>query len=139
MSNLKPLTDGEVKARIAQLAIPPAWRKVWICSNADGHILATGVDDKGRKQYIYHPRWRAMRDLLNFYRTILFAQALPAIRRHVEHQLRRRTLDRDRVVAAMIAILDQTHIRIGNDVYAEENNSFGLSKLTVDHVVVEGA
>ncbi len=133
------LKDSGVKARIAALAIPPAWQQVWICPDPDGHILATGLDDKGRKQYIYHPRWRAMRDLLNFYRTILFAQALPAVREHVEHQLRRRTLDRERVVAAMIAMLDQTHVRIGNDVYAEENNSFGLSTLTVDHVSVEGA
>jgi DNA topoisomerase-1 len=135
----KPLTDAEVKARIASLAIPPAWQQVWICPSPDGHILATGIDEKGRKQYVYHPRWRAMRDLLNFYRTILFAQALPKIRAHVEQQLRRRTLDRERVVAAMIAILDETHIRIGNDVYAEENNSYGLSTLTVDHVHVDGA
>lgn len=100
----QPLTDAEVKARITQLAIPPAWQKVWICPNADGHILATGQDDKGRKQYIYHPRWRAIRDMLNFYRLILFSG----------------------------------HIRIGNEVYAEENDSYGLTTLTRKHVQVSG-
>ena len=104
----QPLTDAEVKARIIQLAIPPAWTKVWICPNADGHILATGQDDKGRKQYIYHPRWRAIRDMLNFYRLILFSAHLAEIREHTARQLRRRTFDRDRMLAAMIRIIDLT-------------------------------
>ncbi|HET6210142.1 MAG TPA: DNA topoisomerase IB [Jatrophihabitans sp.] len=134
----KPLTDAEVKARIVQLAIPPAWRKVWICPQADGHILATGEDDRGRKQYIYHPRWRAVRDLLNFYRLILFASHLSEIRAHTSRQLRRRTLDRDRVLAAMIRIIDESYIRIGNESYAEENDSYGLSTLTRRHVAVHG-
>ncbi len=134
----KRLTDAEVKARIAALAIPPAWKKVWICPDADGHILATGEDERGRKQYIYHPRWRMLRDLINFYRLIMFAQALPKIRKHYRAQLRRRTLDTERVVAGMIAILDATYIRIGNDVYAEENDSFGLSTLTAEHVTIAG-
>jgi DNA topoisomerase I len=134
----KRLTDVEVKARIAALAIPPAWQKVWICPDADGHILATGEDERGRKQYIYHPRWRRLRDLINFYRLIMFAQALPKIRKHYRAQLRRRTLDTERVVAGMIAILDATYIRIGNDVYAEENDSFGLSTLTAKHVRIDG-
>jgi DNA topoisomerase-1 len=134
----QPLTDGEVKARIAQLAIPPAWKKVWICPDADGHILATGQDDKGRKQYIYHPRWRAVRDMLNFYRLILFSGHLAEIREHTERQLRRRTFDRDRLLAAMIRIIDLTNIRIGNEVYAEENDSYGLTTLTHKHVSVRG-
>ena len=135
----QPLTDAELKARIAQLAIPPAWQKVWICPDANGHILATGQDDKGRKQYIYHPRWRAIRDMLNFYRLILFAGHLAEIRRHTAGQLRRRTLDRDRVLAAMIRIIDLTSIRVGNEVYAEENDSYGLTTLTRRHVQVAGA
>jgi DNA topoisomerase-1 len=134
----QPLTDAEVKARIAQLAIPPAWKKVWICPNADGHILATGQDDKGRKQYIYHPKWRAVRDMLNFYRLILFSGHLAEIREHTERQLRRRTFDRDRMLAAMIRIIDLTNIRIGNEVYAEENDSYGLTTLTRKHVRVSG-
>jgi DNA topoisomerase-1 len=134
----KPLTDGEVKARIAQLAIPPAWRKVWICSNADGHILATGEDDRGRKQYIYHPRWRAIRDLLNFYRLLLFAEQLSVIRAYTDKQLNRRTLDRERVIAAMIRIIDDSYLRIGNETYAEENDSYGLTTLTRKHVSVHG-
>lgn len=134
----QPLTDGEVKAWIAQLAIPPAWKKVWICPDVDGHILATGQDDKGRKQYIYHPKWRAVRDMLNFYRLILFSGHLAEIRAHTERQLRRRTFDRDRLLAAMIRIIDLTNIRIGNEVYAEENDSYGLTTLTHKHVSVRG-
>jgi DNA topoisomerase-1 len=134
----QPLTDAEVKARIVQLAIPPAWQKVWICPDADGHILATGQDDKGRKQYIYHPKWRAVRDMLNFYRLILFSAHLAEIREHTARQLRRRTFDRDRMLAAMIRIIDLTNIRIGNEVYAEENDSYGLTTLTRKHVRVRG-
>lgn len=129
-----PLTDEQVKQRLTALAIPPAWKRVWICSDPDGHILATGVDERGRKQYIYHPRWRAIRDVLNFYRLLAFAGKLPTIRAHVDAQLRRRTLDHGQVVAVMIAIIDASYIRIGNDVYAEENESFGLSTLTRKHV-----
>ncbi|HTZ44415.1 MAG TPA: DNA topoisomerase IB [Jatrophihabitans sp.] len=134
----QPLTDGEVKSRIAELAIPPAWRQVWICDNPDGHILATGEDDRGRKQYIYHPRWRAVRDLLNFYRLLLFAEHLSTIRDHVSRQLNRRTLDRDRVIAAMIRIIDTSYLRVGNETYAEENDSYGLTTLTRRHVTVDG-
>ena len=134
----KALTDAEIKARIVELAIPPAWQKVWICPSAKGHILATGEDDRGRKQYIYHPRWRAVRDLLNFYRLILFAEHLSEIRSYTTQQLRRRTLDRDRVLAAMIRIIDLSYVRIGNESYAEENDSYGLSTLTRRHVKVTG-
>lgn len=129
--------DAAAKARIAALAIPPAWQHVWICPQEDGHILATGQDDRGRKQYIYHPRWREVRDDINFYRLLLLARALPKIRCHVHEQLRRRTLDRDRTIAGMISILDASYIRIGNEAYAEENDSFGLSTLTPQHVTVQ--
>jgi len=134
----KPLSDGEIKARIAELAIPPAWQQVWICPDADGHILATGEDDRGRKQYIYHPRWRAVRDLLNFYRLLLFAEQLSTIRAHTAKQLNRRTFDRQRVIAAMIRIIDDSYLRIGNETYAEENESYGLTTLTRKHVSVSG-
>ena len=134
----RPLDDQDIKARILQLAIPPAWKNVWICPDADGHILAIGEDDRGRKQYIYHERWRELRDLLNFYRLINFAEHLPPIRRHVAVQLRRRTLDRDRVLATMIHIVDSSGMRIGSEVYAEENESFGLTTLTRRHVRVVG-
>ena len=134
-----PLSSAEVKARITALAIPPAWRKVWICPNETGHILATGEDEKGRKQYIYHPRWRAVRDLLNFYRLIVFSAQLPRIRTFTEEQLRRRAFDREQVMAAMIRIIDLSFIRIGNEKYAQENKSFGLSTLQRKHVEVAGA
>jgi DNA topoisomerase-1 len=134
-----PLSSAEVKTRIVELAIPPAWKKVWICPNEDGHILATGEDERGRKQYIYHPTWRAMRDMLNFYRLIVFSAHLAEIRRHTTVQLRRRTVDRDHVLAAMVRIIDLSFIRIGNEKYAEENNSYGLSTLTRKHVTVKGS
>ncbi|MHA3705023.1 DNA topoisomerase IB [Jatrophihabitans sp. YIM 134969] len=134
----KTLTSDATKERLAALAIPPAWKDVWICPDPDGHILATGHDERGRKQYIYHPRWRELRDILNFYRLLVFTGHLGAIREHVTRQLRRRTLDRDQVLAVMIAVLDASYIRIGNEVYAEENHSFGLSTLTDAHVRVHG-
>ena len=138
-------TDGrrvsaaDVRQRIVELAVPPAWRNVWICPSPDGHILATGEDDRGRKQYVYHPKWRALRDLLNSYRLIVVAEQLPTIRAHVSTQLRRRTLDRDQVLAAMVRIVDSSGMRIGSEIYAEENDSFGLSTLTRRHVTVHGA
>lgn len=134
----RPVRAADVKRRIVELAIPPAWRDVWICPSPDGHILATGEDDRGRKQYLYHPSWRALRDLLNAYRLIAVAEALPTIRAHVSAQLRRRTLDRDRVLAAMVRIVDESGIRIGSEIYAEENDSFGLSTLTRRHATVHG-
>jgi DNA topoisomerase-1 len=132
----RPLTNSDVKSRLTALAIPPAWTNVWICPDANGHILATGEDERGRKQYLYHPQWRALRDLVNFYRLILIARCLPGVRRHVTMQLRRRTIDRDRVIAGMISLLDSSLIRIGSEIYAEENDSVGLSTLGPEHVKV---
>jgi len=129
---------AEVRDWIEQLAIPPAWRDVWICADRDGHLLAVGQDDRGRTQYLYHERWRTVRDLLNFYRLSDVGRRLPAVRADVEAQLRRRTLDADRVLAAMLRIIDRCGLRIGNEVYAEENDSFGLSTLTRRHVQVRG-
>jgi DNA topoisomerase I len=134
----RAVSDEAVKARIVALAIPPAWRNVWICPDDNGHIVAVGEDERGRKQYIYHERWRTLRDLLNFYRLITFGEYLPVIRDHVAGQLRRRTLDRDRVRATMVRIIDASAIRIGNEEYAEENDSFGLTTLTRRHATVQG-
>jgi DNA topoisomerase-1 len=130
------VSDPSTVARIAELAIPPAWRSVWISPDPSGHLLATGLDDAGRKQYMYHPAWREQRDIINFYRLIVVARALPAVRAHVSAQLRRRSLDRARVLAGMIALLDGTLIRVGNEVYADENESIGLCTLGVEHVSI---
>ncbi len=138
-SHGRPIADPARKRRIAALVIPPAWNDVWISENSHGHILAVGNDDRGRRQYIYHDRWRELRDRLNFYRLITFAEHLPAVRRHVDTQLRRRTVDRDRVLAVMVRLIDLTAIRIGGETYADENDSYGLSTLTKRHVSVRGA
>jgi DNA topoisomerase I len=133
------VVDHRVRDRIAALAIPPAWRDVWICTRADGHLLAVGDDERGRRQYIYHERWRSLRDQLNFYRLIGFGDALPVIRRDVDKQLRRRTLDADRVLAAMLRVIDVAGLRVGNEVYADENDSYGLSTLSRRHVHLHGS
>jgi DNA topoisomerase-1 len=130
---------ADVRSWIEQLAIPPAWHDVWICPDRDGHLLAVGQDDRGRTQYLYHERWRALRDLLNFYRLSDVGRHLPAVRADVDAQLRRRTLDRERVLAAMLRIIDRCGLRVGNEVYAEENDSFGLSTLTRRHVQVRAS
>lgn len=130
--------SADVRLWIEQLAIPPAWQDVWICSDQNGHLLAVGQDDRGRTQYLYHDRWRTLRDRLNFYRLGDVGRHLPAVRADVAAQLRRRTLDADRVLAAMLRIIDRCGLRIGNEVYAEENDSFGLSTLTWRHVQVSG-
>ena len=133
------VVDVQVRERINRLAIPPAWRNVWICASEDGHLLAVGEDDRGRKQYVYHERWRSIRDQLNFYRLIGFGDALPVIRADVDKQLRRRTMDGDRVLAAMLRIIDRAGLRVGNEVYAEENESYGLTTLMKRHVEVRGS
>jgi DNA topoisomerase-1 len=132
------VVDVQVRDRITRIAIPPAWRNVWICAQEDGHLLAVGEDERGRRQYVYHERWRSIRDQLNFYRLIGFGDALPAIRADVDRQLRRRTLDADRVLAAMLRIIDRAGLRVGNEVYAEENESYGLTTLMKRHVSVKG-
>lgn len=134
-ANGRPVSAA-AKQRIAALVIPPAWQDVWICTNAKGHIQAVGTDDRGRRQYLYHSRWREVRDLLNFNRLVGFGERLPAVRRHVKSQLRRRTVDRELVVATMLRIVDCCGIRAGSEVYAEENDSFGLSTLSRRHVTV---
>lgn len=133
----KAVTRAQLK-RIRALAIPPAWEQVWICPHPNGHLLATGRDDKGRKQYLYHPQWHAVRTETKFNRLAEFGRALPKIRRRVAHDLRLRGLPREKVVAAVVRLLEQTHIRVGNPEYVEENQSFGLSTMRNRHVAVRG-
>ena len=138
-ANGKPVTNRKTLARIRSLVIPPAWTDVWICAAPDGHIQATGRDQRGRKQYRYHPRWSEIRDEVKYSGVIDFARALPRIREKIDADLRRRELPRERVVASIVWLLDNTMIRVGNAVYARDNKSFGLTTLKTRHVEVEGA
>ena len=119
----KPVHDQGVIDRITGLVIPPAWEDVWICALPAGHIQATGRDAKGRKQYRYHPRWRAHREDVKFGALVTFGNALPAIRAQVENDLHRHNLPREKILAAIIALLERTSIRVGNDEYAKANKS----------------
>jgi DNA topoisomerase-1 len=125
-------------ARIRALAVPPAWRSVWICPNSMGHLQATGRDARGRKQYRYHEEWRRLRDRMKYDRVLDLAEHLPAIRRRVSRDLRRRGLSRDTVVALVVQLLEATLVRVGNDEYVRENGSFGLTTLRRRHVEVTG-
>lgn len=133
------IKPGPLRDRIEALAIPPAWTDVWICPHPGGHIQATGRDEKGRKQYIYHPRWREVRDQTKFNRMILFAERLPLIRERTDADLRRRGLPREKVLAAVVRLLESTLIRIGNLEYARQNASFGLTTLRDRHVTISGS
>jgi DNA topoisomerase-1 len=138
-------TDGKLirneqqLLRIKRLAIPPAWRDVWICPAPNGHIQATGRDARGRKQYRYHDRWREVRDENKFDRLADFAKALPNIRRRVANDLKLPGLPRERVLATIVQLLERTFIRVGNEEYARENKSFGLTTIKNRHVKVKGA
>ena len=120
--------------RIASLAIPPAYRNVWISVKASGHLQATGRDARGRKQYRYHPQWREVRDGAKFDRMIAFGEALPKLRRKLQHDLKSVGLTREKVLAVIVSILDATRVRIGNNEYARDNKSFGLTTLCHRHV-----
>ena len=135
----RPVRERATLERIQRLAIPPAWQDVWICPRADGHLQATGRDARGRKQYRYHPRWREVRDETKYGRMIAFAKALPAIRRRVSSDLRRGGLPREKVLAALVRLLETTYIRVGNAEYARENESFGLTTLRERQVRVRGS
>jgi DNA topoisomerase-1 len=126
-------------ARIRALAIPPAWTEVWICRSPHGHVQAVGRDARGRKQYRYHPRWRAVRDETKYARMLAFARALPAIRAAVARDLERPGLPRRKVLAAVVRLLETTLIRVGNEEYARQNGSFGLTTMRDGHVAVSGA
>ena len=129
---------GELR-RIRHLAIPPAWTDVWISPNENDHLQATGRDARGRKQYRYHERWREVRDTAKYARLPEFAKALPRIRARVNADLRRTGLTRERVLATVIRLLEETLIRVGNDEYAQQNRSFGLTTLRDAHVAVRGS
>jgi DNA topoisomerase-1 len=133
------LLNTDRLSRIRSLAIPPAWRDVWICPNPRGHLQATGRDARGRKQYRYHPKWREVRDGTKFGRMAEFARALPVIRRQTESDLRRAGLPREKVIAAVVRLLEKTFIRVGNDEYARDNHSFGLTTMRDGHVRLSGA
>jgi DNA topoisomerase IB len=130
------IVDREVVERIKELAIPPAWKDVWICPYPNGHIQATGIDAAGRKQYLYHPQWRENRDREKFEGMELFAKALPAMRERTEADIHRRGLVRERVLGTAIRLLDLGFFRIGSERYAEENETFGLATLRREHVTI---
>jgi DNA topoisomerase-1 len=132
------LTESEVLRRIRALAVPPAWKDVWICPYADGHIQATGRDAKGRKQYRYHARFREVRESTKYGHVVAFADALPSIREKVREHMALRGLPREKVLATVVHLLESTLIRVGNDDYAKQNNSYGLTTLKNRHVAVDG-
>lgn len=135
----RKLSDPGTLARIRSLAIPPAWTDVWISPEPDGHLQATGRDQRGRKQYRYHPRWSACRDEVKYSSLVAFAERLPDLRRRVDAGLRRRDLSRERVVASIVWLLDNTLIRVGNAAYERDNKSFGLTTLKDRHVEISGS
>ncbi|AYV49578.1 DNA topoisomerase [Caulobacter flavus] len=134
----RPVRDEATLDRIRALAIPPAWTSVWICPDPNGHIQAVGRDQKGRKQYRYHPDWRADRDARKYERMAAFGRALPRLRKRVEADLARRGLPREKVLAAVVRLLELTLIRVGNDEYAKTNKSFGLTTMQKRHLKLAG-
>jgi DNA topoisomerase I len=133
------IADMETLGRIKSLAIPPAWTDVWICPTPNGHIQATGRDARDRKQYRYHPHWRETRDETKYERMLVFSRALPRIRARVDKDLRRHGLPRERVLAAIVRLMELTLFRVGNVEYSKTNNSFGLTTLRDRHAVIDGS
>jgi DNA topoisomerase-1 len=131
--------DSETLGRIRSLAIPPAWTNVWICPHANGHLQATGRDARRRKQYRYHARWREVRDEVKYGLLIAFAEALPRIRERTDADLRRPGLPREKVLAAVVQLLEKTLIRVGNEEYARDNGSIGLTTMRDGHAKVAGS
>ena len=132
------LSEGGGLARIKALAVPPAWTDVWISPFADGHLQATGRDAKGRKQYRYHARFREIRESTKYEHVIAFADVLPRIRKRVQEDMTRRGLPREKVLATVVHLLETTLIRVGNDDYAKQNSSYGLTTLKNRHVEIDG-
>jgi DNA topoisomerase-1 len=130
----QPVEDSKLRDRFNQLVIPPAWKDVWICRYENGHIQAVGRDEAGRKQYIYHPAWAEVRNQVKYSKLLNFGEALPELRHQVRADLRKRKMTREKVTALVIALMEQTLIRIGNDEYARNNDSYGLTTLQDDHV-----
>jgi DNA topoisomerase-1 len=135
----KLVRDPETLRRIKSLVIPPAWTDVWICADANGHLQATGRDDRRRKQFRYHPRWREIRDETKYARMIAFARMLPQIRRRIKKDMALSGMQRNQVLATVVRLLEVSLIRVGNDEYARENDSFGLTTMRNKHVDVRGA
>lgn len=131
-----PVRAAAHLARIRALVIPPAWQEVWICPASNGHLQATGRDQRGRKQYRYHPRYRAVRDETKYDRMIAFGRALPLIRRRVQRDLRLPGLPREKVLATLVRLLELTRARVGNAEYARKNGSYGLTTLQDRHVAI---
>jgi len=134
----RAVTSPQVLERIKSLAVPPAWTSVWICPDPRGHLQATGRDARGRKQYRYHPRWREVRDEVKYGRLLEFAAALPGLRHRVAADLRRSGLPREKVLATVVALLEKTLIRVGNEEYARANRSYGLTTMRSGHAKVTG-
>lgn len=134
----KNISEKQALERIKKLAIPPAWEKVWICVNPDGHIQATGYDVKNRKQYRYHPLWNLLRNETKFHKMLEFAKVLPALRLQVEKDLALKHLSERKVIAAVISLMERTFIRIGNVEYEKMNGSHGLTTMHDRHVKIEG-
>lgn len=132
------LRDKTALARIRSLAIPPAWKDVWICPSANGHIQVTGRDARGRKQHRYHPRFREVRDAAKFDHLADFGAALPALRHRIDADMRKQSLSREKVLATIVRLLETTMIRVGNDEYAKTNKSYGLTTLKDQHAHVRG-
>lgn len=132
------IKDDAIKARIRTLAIPPAYTDVWICADPNGHLQATGRDQEGRKQYIYHDAWTRVRQEHKFERIVAFSRALPALRERIDGDLRSPALSRSRILAAAVRLMDRTFMRVGHDAYAEENGTYGLTTLHTDHVTLAG-
>jgi DNA topoisomerase-1 len=135
----KTLRDKDALGRIRSLVIPPAWQNVWVCTNPRGHLQVTGRDARGRKQSRYHPRWREVRDETKYERMTIFGAALPGIREQVQRDLSLSEMPRRKVLAAIVRLMEVTLIRVGNEEYARENHSYGLTTMRNKHVQVEGA
>jgi DNA topoisomerase-1 len=134
-----PVEDESTLRRIKGLVIPPAWTDVWICSSPLGHLQATGRDARKRKQYRYHERWRQVRDAVKYDRMLAFAEALPKIRERTDRDLELSGMPREKVLATVVRLLEETRIRVGNEEYVKENGSFGLTTLRNRHVNVVGS
>ncbi|MBP9827219.1 DNA topoisomerase IB [Candidatus Saccharibacteria bacterium] len=131
------ITEDELRQHYESLSVPPAWQSVWFAEDRKSHILATGIDDKNRKQYIYHPLWRKIRELINFYRLLSFGKQLPAVRTTVNELLAREQIDREQLLALMVWFLDHSYIRIGNEMYYEANESIGLTSLRKKNITLQ--
>jgi len=134
----KPIKDKKELERIRKLVIPPAWTNVWICTSGKGHIQATGLDLRGRKQYRYHPLWNSLRNETKFHRMLEFGKALPLLRVRVEEDLRKKGLTQEKVMATVVSLMERTFMRIGNNEYEKANGSYGLTTLKNKHVAING-